>query len=372
MILSKPERREFLESRRRGIHGSDIAAICGHHPYKDALEVYLEKIRPVRPEELDLEGQKVDIWRGILLEEPLAEVYEYLYDRPLQRFGDHNLKVHGEHDWIRAHLDGRVVSTGDHPYETTGAWECKAPRQQGFRNIIETGLERYRIMQVQWEMFAGDYEWASLAIGNLEEDHGPLIKWDMARHPKLIEQMRARADRFWHECVLPREEPDLTEWGEAARVEMPEVEDGDRVEMDDPEITRAAYRLMKAYILRNRAKDAYKAEKKAFEAEMEERDVQKVYVPGFGKINYGWRSGRTKFDDDKLRKYRPLDPEAVVEYMDQAEGSQVTTDELIENCEIDYDQFEEQYDDYRAFRPYPEADDLGDLPIPDRVLEGEA
>lgn len=374
MILTKAERREFLESRRRGIHGSDIAAICGRNPYKDAMDVWLEKVRPVQPSELELEGQNIDIWRGIILEEPLAEVYEYLHDRPIQTFGDNNLKIHGDHDWVRAHLDGRVVSTGNHPFSTTGGWECKAPRQKGFREIVESGLQPYRIFQIQWELFASGYEWASLAVGNLEEARGPLIKWDMRPHEELIEQMYERAKRFWHECVLPREEPDLAEWGQPIRTEMPETEGGERVEIEDPEMVRATFHLMKSYLIRNRAKDNYDEKKAAFKTRMEERDLEKIQVPGLGKVNYGWRSGRTKFDDEKLRDFRPLNPDKVAEHINGLFSEHDfdvgdLADRLIENCEIDYSRFETQYDDYRAFRPYPEADDHTDLPLPDAVLE---
>lgn len=41
--MNADERAKWLEKRRKGIGGSDIAAICGMSPYKTALGVYLEK-----------------------------------------------------------------------------------------------------------------------------------------------------------------------------------------------------------------------------------------------------------------------------------------------------------------------------------------
>lgn len=359
MFQDREERRRFLHERRQGIGGSDIAAICGFHPYKDAMDVYLEKTRPVTSEDVDLEGQNIHLWRGILLEHPLRQLFEFLYDRPVQQFQDGNLKVHPDHEWVRAHLDGRQVSTGDHPFETTGAWEAKAPSTYGFKRIVEAGLEPYRIAQIQWELYASGYDWGTVAIGNLEDDRGPMIMWDMEPYETLINRMHERGDRFWHEHVLEREAPDLEEWGDTERVEMPEV-DAERVTVTDDKIAEATRLLMDAYEVRSAAKDLYKRRKEAYQDLLEELGLEKVQVPGQGKVNYGWRSGRTNFDDDKLRKARPLDVDKVIGFIEgmvgPIEDEEDLESRLIEGCEIDYDQFEEQYDDYRSFRPYPASD----------------
>lgn len=368
MFLPKAERREFLESRRRGIHGSDIAAICGHHPYRDAMDVYLDKVRPVRPDQLEIEGRNIHIWRGRILEEPLRQLFEYLYDRPVQRIGDWGLKVHRDHDWVRAHLDGRQTSTGNHDFETTGALEVKAPTTHGFDRIVEAGIEPYRIMQLQWELHASGYDWGSFAVGNLEDDRGPMLKWDMEPHERLIQQMHERAERFFFECVKPREKPG-DEWFEKTRVEMPDVEGGERVEVEDPEMVRATFLLMKAYIVRNQARDLYSERKKAYKALLEDRDLTAINTP-FGKVNYKWRSGRTSFDEEKLEKARPLDPDMVSRWLLEAEGlSDVgavdgiseLSDLLVEVGEMDLDRFRSQGDDYQQFRPFPIADSVEEL-----------
>ncbi|WP_051331004.1 YqaJ viral recombinase family protein [Aneurinibacillus terranovensis] len=43
------ERDEWLSSRRKGIGGSDVGAICGVNPYKSAMSVYLDKIGEAIP-----------------------------------------------------------------------------------------------------------------------------------------------------------------------------------------------------------------------------------------------------------------------------------------------------------------------------------
>lgn len=379
MLPTKAERREFLEERRRGIGGSDIAAICGFHPYKDAFDVYLEKTRPTRPEDLEIEGQNIHLWRGIIMEGPFRQLFEHLYDRPIQQFRDDNLKVHPDHEWVRVHLDGRQVSTGEHPFETTGAWEAKAPSKYGFQRVVETGLERYRIAQLQWGLYASGYSWGSVAIGNLESDRGPLIKVDMRPHEDMIQQMRERAKRFWFECVKPRDKPG-EEWLESEDLDVPQVE-GDRRQVEDPEMVRATVRLMKAYLLRNRARDLYDERKSHFQQMMEERGDVAIETP-LGKVNYRWREGRTSFDREKLEKARPLDPDQVAKYIDGLFSKHdfdrdEMVDQLIEEAEMDLSAFKSTGEPYRHFRPYPNADSPSELPEPDDIAiephqEGEA
>lgn len=42
-------REEWLSQRKNGVGGSDIAAICGHDPYRTPLDVYLDKIGESEP-----------------------------------------------------------------------------------------------------------------------------------------------------------------------------------------------------------------------------------------------------------------------------------------------------------------------------------
>lgn len=371
MIPTKAERREFLERRRSGIGGSDIAAILGYHPHRDALDVYYSKTRPVRPEDLEIEGQSVHLWRGILLEPVIRDLFERLTDRPIQTFKDENLKTHPDYPWVRAHLDGRQVSTGSHDYGTTGAWEAKAPSTHGFRRIVESGLEAWRIMQVMWELHASQYEWGSIAISNLEDSHGPLISFDLEPHEELIEQMHEKAEEFWFECVKPREKPG-EEWLESEDLDVPQVE-GDRRQVEDPEMVRATVRLMKAYLLRNRARDLYRERKSHFQQMMEERGDVAIETP-LGKVNYRWREGRTSFDREKLEKARPLDADKAARLIFSADPEQIAeasiddlADALVEGAEMDLSAFETTGEPYRHFRPYPNADSPSELPEPDDI-----
>ena len=48
--VSNLSRAEWLEERRKGIGGSDAAAVAGLNPWRSAAAVYLDKVGEVEPE----------------------------------------------------------------------------------------------------------------------------------------------------------------------------------------------------------------------------------------------------------------------------------------------------------------------------------
>ncbi len=72
-MLTAKERQAWLAARRRGITGTDVAAILGLNPWRNALDVYLEKMG---------QGEAVQaneaMWWGTYLEEGIARRYAEL------------------------------------------------------------------------------------------------------------------------------------------------------------------------------------------------------------------------------------------------------------------------------------------------------
>lgn len=355
-LPSREERKEFLESRREGVGGSDVAAICGLDPYRSPLDIYLDKVRGADPGEVD----SIHLLRGQLLEDVFAELYCEESGRDVRRMGQ---RVHPEYDWARVNVDRQILSPDD---GDTGALEIKSPGREAFQNLIEAGLPERYLVQVQWEMFVPDYGWASFAAGNLEHSGGPLIYFDIERNDLLIEQLLARVEQFWTEHVVPRRPPEPEEWVD----DPPEVPDtsGDRVVVEDEAIQAEIARLMDAYEARKRAKEEYEAQKERVQEILDEAGIQKLQVPGVGKVNYTHREGRTRFKDDLLRKYGALDPDAVERFLreesllvnpaldDDPDALDRLLEELTERCQLDLSLFEKQSNPYRYFRPYPASD----------------
>lgn len=64
-------REEWLNQRKKGVGGSDIAAICGHDPYRTPLDVYLDKVGESDPIE-DNDFMKA----GRYLEPVVADMFQ--------------------------------------------------------------------------------------------------------------------------------------------------------------------------------------------------------------------------------------------------------------------------------------------------------
>ncbi len=109
-------RDEWLSYRRRGIGGSDAAAILGISPYRTAVDLYYDKLDlPVD----DDEGNWVAMEMGTLLEDLVARIFA-------QKTGLHIYRrkcmfQHPEHPWMLADLDYLV----DLPDGTTAILEIK-------------------------------------------------------------------------------------------------------------------------------------------------------------------------------------------------------------------------------------------------------
>lgn len=347
-IPSRAERLEFLRARQRGIGSSDIAAIAGLDHFKNPLDVYLEKTRPVD----ESDDANIHILRGLVLEPFVAAAYAEATGRDVVEIG---ARQHPEREWARANVDREIRVEDVGP----GSLEIKAPSKRSFDYAIEFGMNDGYVCQLQWEMACCEHSWGSFALGSLEHASGPVVHFDMERNEELIEQLLEMGDRFWHEHVLEREPPDLTEWG-TTPLEVPPV-DGDRVVVSDPSFIALTHELMEAYELQREAKANYELLRDAVNEYMEERGLTRVDVPGQGKLNYDWREGRTTFDHELLAAYGPLDVDKLVRSLRQ-EFVQTADRKLLEeriragDFALDLEMFQRKGDAFRWFRPYPAKD----------------
>jgi len=98
----------FTERRRRGIGGSDAAAICGESRYKSAYDIYESKIRAVDSSVKD--SLKEDIFaRGHELE-PYCKLI-YSLDAGNAVIEKPDMYIHQDYDFIIANVDG-LTSNG--------------------------------------------------------------------------------------------------------------------------------------------------------------------------------------------------------------------------------------------------------------------
>src|SRR5687768_11161277 len=102
MSTAIQKRERFLEDRQSYLGASDMAAILGVDEHKTALDLYNEKRGLVPP----FEGNN-QTKRGLKLEEIAAQEYTEITGRKVVR--RRTELVHPEHDFIRGHIDRRVV-----------------------------------------------------------------------------------------------------------------------------------------------------------------------------------------------------------------------------------------------------------------------
>lgn len=97
--MTEQSRSEWLAARRKGIGGSDAAAVLGLSPWKTPLQVYLEK----RDESGETPDNESMLW-GRVLEPVIRQQYAERTGRTV-RVPD-GIITHGQYDWMLANLDG--------------------------------------------------------------------------------------------------------------------------------------------------------------------------------------------------------------------------------------------------------------------------
>ena len=191
------EETKWLEERRRGIGGSDIAAILGMNPWKTAYRVYQEK----RKEVADWEGNEATDW-GKRMEPAIRQWYSDSTGRSV-RLPD-KIMYHAKYPHMLASLDGftddgRVV-------EIKTARSAKGWGEPGTNEIPD-----YYALQVQHYMVVTGFDVTdvpvSLAGGSPELYEVPA---DKELQDMIIE---AEAD-FWQRIVEGRP-PDPTTYADA-------------------------------------------------------------------------------------------------------------------------------------------------------------
>lgn len=97
-----------IEDRRAGIGGSDMAAVLGIDPYKQAIDVFYDK-RPDLAEEHGyrrdvIEGDAIDF--GNYVEEPIAQLYAKKTGLKVRKSNVHH--THKTAYWLKANIDRKV------------------------------------------------------------------------------------------------------------------------------------------------------------------------------------------------------------------------------------------------------------------------
>lgn len=189
------------------IGASEIAAVAGVHPYKNALDIYLSKIGApaIVPESEDLAG--FSEW-GHRLEPMIAKKYADVHQVSLIIV---DRKVHPVESWMSATPDRMVIrnwgETFAGPDVIDRGLELKNRNAHVADQFGEMGSDIVPMdiaAQCHWSMDVFDIDVWDVAVligGNRWSWHR------IHRDAEIIAALKEKGYDFWHNYVLPRREP---------------------------------------------------------------------------------------------------------------------------------------------------------------------
>jgi len=197
----------WLEARRTGITGTDIAATSGLNPHKKVYDVFLDKLGLV-----DEDADNPFIRRGRRMEPVLVEDYEEMAGLKTVKVG---LVRHPEHSFVLGTPDRLVVDEDGNILHGLEVKTANA-RQAPFWGPPETDIipDQY-LLQCQWYMLATDIKrWdVIVSIGG----ELPQI-YHVEFNEELCSKLLNIAEQFWNDNVLKKDPPSADASESAAKM----------------------------------------------------------------------------------------------------------------------------------------------------------
>ena len=209
-------RDEWLDLRRRGIGGSDAAAILGLNPWKTPMDVWLEKTGEFTRN--DEENEKM-YW-GTALEDVVAR--EFMTRTGLKVRRRNAILQHRKHRFMIANVDRLVIGH-------KAGLECKTAGQYSANNWA-MGVPDYYMSQVQHYMAVTGYKawYVAVLIGGQEFKY-----YKVTRDDSFIRELIQAEIEFWR-LVEAKTPPPID--GTKASTELvkklyPEAEKGKEIDL---------------------------------------------------------------------------------------------------------------------------------------------
>jgi putative phage-type endonuclease len=185
------DRAEFLQRRKSGIGGSDVAAVLGVSKWKTAFELYQDKTSDI----IDVEESDI-LHFGNILEQVVANEFSRRNNVKVQK--RNSLYRHSEHPELIANIDRYVVGGAILECKTCSAWA-----QGKFGKAGDEIPDEYQL-QIQHYMYVTGIREAYLAvlIGGNE-----YRQFEIPYHSGLAEHAAGQCVAFWQNHVLKNVPP---------------------------------------------------------------------------------------------------------------------------------------------------------------------
>lgn len=261
---------EWLGWRRKGLGGSDIAAICNMSRYKSAMNVYLDKIGELPPLE---DNPKMKA--GRILEPVVADWFSEETGYKVWR--QNALFQHKEHDFMLANIDRWL------PGQNAGL-ECKNTSEYCREDWSGTQAPREYILQCNHYMaITGADRWfIAVLIGGWD------FQWRVIeRDEELITGLIQVERGFWHEHVLAKVPPAFSHQDtEFLKGMYPSSDSAKSIELPE-EAYPVMQKLFEARRVKNEANEQEESAKNQIKGFM--GDAERAYFQG--ELRFTWKSG---------------------------------------------------------------------------------
>jgi len=180
-------RQEWLETRTKGIGGSDASIVLGLNKWRTPFELWLEKTGQVIP----VESQSDAAYFGSMLEDLVAKEFEKRSGKKVRR--RNAMFQHTDFPFIIANIDRMIVGE-------KAILECKTTSAYNSKDWEDDEIPENYIIQVQHYLgvLGPEYKKAYIAvlIG------GQKFIWkEIARDEELIDMIFQAERYFWYEHV---------------------------------------------------------------------------------------------------------------------------------------------------------------------------
>lgn len=331
------DREDWLRLRKRGIGGSDAAAVLGLDPYRTVHDVYADKLSD-SIEQDDNPHMK----RGRKLERLI--ISEYAETHPEDTIMPGQPTYHDLHQWMIGTPDGYIISP---QHQNKGVIEVKCPAKYAFEKIKLEGIPPHYVVQMQHYLAITGLTWGRFIIFNA--DSWEMITVDVSVFTEKEQAAYITAlETFWNEHIIPQVPPTSES---VPRIELPEVS-GTIRERNDPAFQQVVDAYTRAQEDEKGAKALVEAAKTALLDVINKENG--VYESDDWRVYYTPVEGRVTFDRKSLAAVKPLDRQLIQDAWLQG----YTTAEMVAmakkgDFDIDLSQFEKRGNDFSTLRVYP-------------------
>jgi len=288
--MTKEEKKQWLEERRTGIGGSDVAAVLGINPYRSPVEVYLDKTGQSPLETPDNDK----MYWGRALEDLVAQEFSKRTGKKVQR--RNQMFRDKEYSFLIANIDRYIVGE-------QAILECKTASEYTKDQWGEDGTDDvpfYYLCQVLHYMYVTGYYKGYLAV--LIGGYDYRI-YNISYNENVANKIKSKCIDFWNNHVLKKVPPKPINLEDVKALYSTTSQEAIIKEADENIL-----QLTETYkALKQEEKDILEKLKETQKKIMEFlQDANTLINPVSGKILATWKENKTKrFDASILKIEQP-------------------------------------------------------------------